>query len=432
MQQLKVPVHDFTPNDMVKLMEGLHRSLFDLLSNHVVLHHLSPYIGVKGLLHLAATSKILRWLVLHNPETFNYVDLSPFGVYTQYQTRKSQSREVSRQSLYHDALIQTKICVSGLSKHSLLDHVRILILDGHGIPVQTMTSLLMSDHYCIRVLSLSPIVWDEFHCLGKILRYMIRHSRPKGQPKLKAIYLFSKFGSTDSTLTIVPGYQESALMQGVTNVVGARLGAMTVDDTSNPTVADDGHGLSSDPWYSGSGEIIRSKNWTEFSSVLEACAGIIAFDAVLCRHDRGAMGDPLPHVATVALKGCQSCGSCPEGPAKVGTSPEDHLPLLSPPPLHSYSVRAAQDPGPCGEGRSAPGFIARCRSCLEGRWCETCNAWWCENCYSLPGRKSTWQSESQTPDVITGNGIKVHNDLCVEKCLMGYLLERGGEGGMWG
>jgi hypothetical protein len=141
-------------------------------------------------------------------------------------------------------------------------------------------------------------------------------------------------------------------------------------------------------------------------------------------------------VATYGLEGCSGCGSAPEGWTVWGENeqyPEestrssgyegDHseelldphvgrFPLLGHPPMHSVSVRVAMCPTgqrldgrrPCmasstsdietDDDMTSAGkesrkqlkarFIARCRACLQDRYCVSCNRWWCEACYNPP------------------------------------------------
>ena len=179
----------------------------------------------------------------------------------------------------------------------------------------------------------------------------------------------------------------------------------------------------------------------EWAQTIEACQGIIAFDAVLCRgprHDpeRAIKGDAVlgpesylsPAIATVALgpAGCETCHSSVEGPAQFGHSPASEMPLLSPIPLHSSTIRAAQMPHTI-EGSRFPLLFARCEGCLKGRWCERCNKWWDEGCYTpsvVSQRTELQQTEfiesvqtNGTTQVYSKAVIKVHNGLCVEHCL---------------
>jgi len=187
----------------------------------------------------------------------------------------------------------------------------------------------------------------------------------------------------------------------------------------------------------GCSPIARDNLWPrDVSDLLQTCDGIIAFDAVLCRHHSTDLSnfDPTPRIAVVRLAGCQSCGSCPEGPALPGVAPESHLPLLSPPPLHSSSVKAAQTMNV--QGATYAPLVVRCLNCLQNRWCERCNAWWCESCYVVERTKKTAGSEGAStwpaPTAHEHSKVRVHNGLCVSKCLINELLVGSGEGGMWG
>ena len=176
--------------------------------------------------------------------------------------------------------------------------------------------------------------------------------------------------------------------------------------------------------------------------VLE-CAGIIAFDALICRYCSTHFDSPERQesshspIAVFSLKGCevsqstnpcmlhrllnsvQVCQSAPEGPAIPGKSPPEPHPLVSPPPLYTSTDRAAQMPA---NAHSPPPLFARCQRCLKDRHCKGCNAWWCESCYTPPKAGSP----------IANVGINVHVDLWVSKCLVGELYSGAGEGGMWG
>jgi len=145
----------------------------------------------------------------------------------------------------------------------------------------------------------------------------------------------------------------------------------------------------------------------DWAATLQACAGAVAFDAVLCRAPRHANSPafgryPSPGaadesatrmaVASFALAGCAGCGDAPEGLVAYDRHTRDRpgeLPALAPPPLHETSVRAATRPchppqDNSGEGRPgttrAASFVARCATCLRDRYCARCHRWWCEDC----------------------------------------------------
>lgn len=65
---------------MAAVEDVLPGSLFDLLSNDLILRHTSPYLGIKSLVSLAATSKAYKSLVYDTPQVFQHVDLYGISV----------------------------------------------------------------------------------------------------------------------------------------------------------------------------------------------------------------------------------------------------------------------------------------------------------------------------------------------------------------
>ena len=403
-------------------------SLLDLLSNPLILTHISPYIGIRSLVSLAATSKAYKSLVYDTLQVFQHVDLSG---------TRSLTRVASEFDSYHDQMINRKIyfqkfdyIFSILENRKVLQDVRTLILDGLYVPNTVIENLLSDERYKIRLLSIRGINQPRPLDLVRNIRTSLH---PKTVSSIRAIYLFGQPSRPKEVLKF-----EHVMIgrKGITASMGAQLGAGNhmadgLDNFTKP-VAQDPY---SDSPYGAPGisyvlrDISVKSGWAE---MLEACTGLIAFDAVLCRHDRKIAPDGGPDIATVRLNGCNSCGTCPEGPAYPGISPANHLPLLSPPPLHSSKVEVAQRIDT--QGQPYPPLILRCRTCLKDRWCETCNAWWCESCYTIPKKISHSKGDS-TPSLssrASSEGIKVHNGLCVSKCLMDVLLNGIGEGGMWG
>lgn len=323
-----------------------------------------------------------------------------------------------------------------LENRNVIQNVRTLILDELFIPVTIIEDILCNERYQIRLLSLRTVYGLLMQDLMRILRHLILPSRPKGTPKLRGLYLFGHprrfqevYDFDEVMNTLKP--------TGITASVGAQLGAGTymvdydLDDSQRL--------FGKDPYSDSPYGVLGTSNalggtWaaSEWPYILEACAGLIHFDAVLCRHNRESVPDPRPKLATVRLTGCKSCGTCPESPAYPGVSPADHLPLLSPPPLHSSKVEVAQRIDT--NGQPYPPLILRCRTCLKDRWCERCNDWWCESCYTIPQNRCTTKGDSASTvsGPASNEDIKVHNGLCISKCLMDELLNGVGEGGMWG
>ncbi|MCJ1450207.1 hypothetical protein MMC28_000536 [Mycoblastus sanguinarius] len=409
-------------------------SLLDLLRNSLVLRQISPYLGITGLVTLAATSISFQSLIYNTPHVFSRADLSKLKSCLEVRGPYSHYADVEQSSLSTDDYYAQPLQIAfySLRQHNLLQDVRTLILDGLAVPATIITEILCDEAYNIRILSLRGVKELGDEKLIQILRYIIRSSRPQGTPKLKGLYYFSAIQPTSDYLAadLRRHFATQHRQAGVTNTVGAQLGGDSGAFHAQP-VRSSLH--QANPWYSASGELLKLHFEDQWASLMQACEGLIAFDAVLCRHPVDPEGnlDSRPKTATISLGGCQSCGSCPEGPAFPGKSIEARLPMLAPPPFHSPHVKAAQRLE--NNGLPHPAFIARCRACLKDRWCERCNTWWCESCYAVPKRR-TPASMAVTPMGAKNfdEKIKVHNDLCVSKCLMDELLNRVGEGGMWG
>ncbi len=409
--------------------------LFDLLSNSLILAQTCPYLRISSLLSLAATSKSFSSMIYGSPYSFRYLDLSvvkdgPLTDDDAIQARSIVSHtntHLTVEEFYSRAL---RWVFDSLERRNALKDITTLILDGLSVPGALLNEIICRESYNVRILSIRECVNLNEQTLLQILKYIIRPSRPEGTPKLKGLYYFGVTDRVNSKL-VIARRRIRQVTSGVTFSPGARLGMQLNQRSHHELMA----GLESQrhDWYTAFGKLLSLKFEDEWVQMLQACAGIISFDAVLCRHNRESF--EWPKIATISLgpEGCQNCHSSPEGPAFAGESPIDQLPLLAPPPLHASTVRAAQKPA---VGTSfTPPFFARCRVCLEGRWCERCNVWWCENCYSVPKAGTQAMSKGErhygTEENIS-DSIKVHLGLCVQGCLMEEMYHGAGEGGMWG
>ena len=393
-------------------------SLLDLLSNDLILRHTSPYIGVHSLVSLAATSRAYKSLVYNTPQVFQHVDIHGINP-TIGLNQGHRIRDI----------------FTFLEDRNVVQHVRTLVLDNLLVPITVMEDLLCNERYQIRLLSLRGVYAMDVFDFSQVLNHLIRPSRPRGTPKLQGLYLFGKSSRPREVYNFDEATTRSEAT-GITASLGAQLGAGNHTDYDlnylrKPYKEDP---YSNSPYGAlGPWNPLRSLlNNSDWADILEACARLIAFDAVLCRHSRESVLDHRPQLATIRLTGCISCGTCPEGPAYPGNSPADHLPLLSPPPLHSSKLEVAQRIDT--NGQPYPPLILRCRICLKDRWCERCNVWWCESCYTTPKNRSPPRGDtaSTMSGLASNEDIKVHNGLCVSKCLMDELLNGAGEGGMWG
>ena len=414
-------------------MLGSGICLYDTLSNPLILLKVTPLLSLSSLFALAGTSKAFHALIWKTPLVFRRLDL------------RVLRKDPKRHKLGHPD--ETSIvycwktlheCSTQFKKWNALESVSILILDGLAVPQDWLTNFLLGEPNNVRLLSIREL--RDFHPedVKKLLISLIAASRA-GISKIKGVYYFGlKDDLTDRnefTTASPRGHVPTTGViyissTGVMSSPGAQLGAPA-------PIPNDGGNLPSSRvgWYDGAGKLpftrLRSayqlRRWAE---LLHSSVGVVAFDIVSCRRcPMTAEGkEKIPELATVSLKGCQICGSCPEGIAYAGKSPASHLPLIAPVPLYSSNVRVAQIPPM--ETTTVPPLIARCSKCLEDRWCVNCNAWWCESCYTPP-RKGLSQAENMQSKQ-SGGSIKVHYGVCVENCLVSELYSGAGEGGMWG
>ncbi|KAF2712097.1 hypothetical protein K504DRAFT_400577 [Pleomassaria siparia CBS 279.74] len=380
-------------------------TLSDILSNTLILRQTAPHLPVSSIYALAATSKALHNLIYQSPEAFRYLDLSIVqSAVAPYEPLDSGGISWRRQrmdeSLTEDEFYSGPLrgIFSKLERRHLLRNVCTLVLDGLSVPADLIREIIAEDKYNVRLLSIRETKNLNERKLQQILRYAVRPNRPVGTPRVKGIYFF---GAREP----LPLEEElnnrkkwsSSPPKGVMASLGAQIGAewnQKSADTLNAVLA-----RTEDKWYQSSGRMLSKSPSLEWAETLAACEGIISFDAVLCRgprHDSTkafasatlTTGGPNPSsflkpaIATIALGfGCESCHSCPESPAEFGQSPASQFPLLSPLPLHSCSVRAAQMPHTIDGSRPPPLFV-RCEDCLKTRWCQRCHKWWDEDCYA--------------------------------------------------
>lgn len=406
----------------------LPTTLLSLLQNTLILSHTLPYLPAPSLLKLASTSRDFYALIFQDfpSYAFRHLDLSilpsrllraginPVSVAfeTLYYGCPNQLTESTDD--YYAAPLRRVFYV--LKKQRTLQYITTLILDNLTVPASLVREILCDEPYNVRILSLRSVKSLGDGKLIQILRYLIRPSRPADTPKLKGLYYFTPADSPCPP-GLQPGNQISSLRHpgGVTTVAGANLGYRAPSTCTLP------RGMT---WTNGEGKLFHpnDSDHETWASLVEACQGIIAFDTVVCPHRlRPDLGSRLANIA-LSDKGCQKCHSAPEQPLTYGKSPAHQLPLLVPPPLFSSTVKAAQSLAPAENST----FYARCTTCMKDRRCESCNAWWCEDCYTTPDQRI----QGSAPG--TGTEIKVHMGLCVSKCLIEELYTGLGEGGMWG
>jgi hypothetical protein len=457
------PYPSFTMGPLLQ-DEPILPMLADVLSNSLVLQQTAPYLPVASIYALAATSRALHRIVRHSSEVFRYLDLSVVkSAILPYEPLDSGgiSWRVERmdESLTEDEFYSGPLrgIFSTLQRQQVLYSIHTLVLDGLSVPADLVREIIADDRFNVRILSIREAKHLNERKLQQVLRYAVRPSRPRGTPKIRGIYFFGPRESTQVRDVPIDKKSSPNSSRGIMFSQGARIGAewnQKSSDALNAIMAP-----TEDKWYQCSGRMMAKRPSHEWAETLKACEGIIAFDAILCRgprHDAskayinnapGGLPNPAsylsPAIATVALgpAGCETCHSCPEGPAIYGHSPTSALPLLSPIPLHSSSLRAAQIPQ-TADGSQPPSLYARCEDCLKGRWCERCHKWWDEDCYtaSTVAQRTELQQTEFIEDV-SANGttrimpkkiIKVHMGLCVENCLVDEMMAGAGSNGMWG
>lgn len=441
-------------------------SLVDLLSTTIILRQTAPYLPATSLCALAKTSRALRQVIRQSPEAFRYLDLSPLkaaicaideplDVGGNNWRHERMDEALTEDDFYSGPL---RGILNKLEQQHILRNVHTLILDGLSVTAEFVKELLTEDKYNVRILSIREVKHLNERKLQQYLRYAVRPTRAAGTPRVKGIYLFGSRDPASPSDSSTTKRSASPVSRGVMSSQGAQIGAEWNHKSLDALSA--ALARTADKWYQSSGKMIAKRPSPDWAEIMQACEGIIAFDAVLCRgprHDpsqaywRDGTNDGQHHpasylrpsIATIALgpTGCEACHSCPEEPAVFGSSPSSPLPLLTPVPLHSSSVRAAQMPHTL-DGSKPPPLFVRCENCLKGRWCERCHKWWDEDCYTGPTvAHRTELQQTELIETVGPNGvsqilpkqtIKVHMGLCVEHCLVDEWMSGAGGNGMWG
>lgn len=340
-----------------------------------------------------------------------------------------------------------------MRKRNFLQDVRTLILDGLAVPADLITEIITSDAFNVRILSIREVKHLNERKLQQALLYAIRSSRAANTPRLHGIYIFGPKDIVVSSRTHRQNRNDHSVTScrsshgGVMSSQGAQIGAEW-NAKSESALAED-IARNSDKWFGRSGKLFSRMISTEWAEVIQSCEGIISFDAVVCNGPRHTAFIPKvvngsapvwynnpelaisPRVATYALDGCHGCGKAPEGLSSLRCSTIDRLPLLSPPTIHSSTIKAAKQPLQ-GIGIEKK-LLVRCIDCLRTRYCEGCHKWWCEDCYETSsGYSSNQPWDLGFESAHSDKTVKVHMGLCVENCLVGEMMSGAGSNGMWG
>lgn len=448
-------------------------TLLDLLANTLILHHTVPYLPVSALLSLGGTSKAFQALIYKTPGVFRHLDLStalgaaiafaPIDAGGEIWRNERMDEAVTEDDFYSGPL---RGVFSNLRRKNKLQDVQTLILDGLSVPADLVWEIMGEDQYRVRILSIRDAKNLNEKKLMQVLRYCVRPSRQEGMPKLKGLYVLGPRDSSSLEAGRILPEKRALYHTGVTSSEGAQLG-MEWNNRSHQALSS-ALAADGDRWYQPWGRMIPRHPVTEWAETIQACEGLIAFDAVLCRGPRHSVPqDPMPAelfdvpesatarclspaIATVALgAGCAICHTSPEGPASFPESAPAQLPLLAPVLRHSSTVRAAQRPSTASTASQPVKLFVRCEKCLENRWCERCNRWWCESCYDNKANHSRRfrppSPQAADSDVAGGHTapgsveptrpahvLKVHLGLCTERCLVSEMMAGAGSGGMWG
>ncbi|EEP77745.1 predicted protein [Uncinocarpus reesii 1704] len=379
-------------------------SLSDILSNSLVIDHLAPYMSVASLLSLASTNKTMRSLVMDTPYVFRHLDLTQCrGALPVSSSGLEDNYDPSSMETEDEFYAQPLTAIFGdLGRRAILQDVRTLVLDGLSVPANLVAKIVLTDEFNISILSIRGCLNLNERNLMQALQYAVRPGRAKGMPRVKGIYHFSK--DCDQPSCSRP----------------ASLGARHRPDQPQPghrsrhTLHDQEKDARRHDWYKPSGQVLKDTITNGWAQTVQLCQGIISFDAVLCRsprHDPNSytsdnpkrLGPYLPPaIATIALgpRGCEGCGTVPEGPAVWGHSPEEYFPLLSPPPLHSSRITAAKNPAVYKN--ETPSLIMQCEDCVRNRLCRRCSRWWCSDCLQDPEILRNPGTASQPPGMFAG------------------------------
>ncbi|KAJ1324778.1 proprotein convertase subtilisin/kexin type 5 [Microdochium nivale] len=411
--------------------ESLHQhdpALLTLLANSLVLHQIVPYLPVSSLLRLASTSSSFRSLVHQSHGVFRHLDLATVKRAQPCVDNSSPTTAPRRETpdVHHDRFAvepteddiysaPLRGVLATLRQRDILGNVQTLVLDGLSVTAELLNDMLIDPSIPVRILSVRGCVNLNEAKLMQTLRFAYRRGRAPDSPRLKGLYIF---GSKDDLFEIegAPRARSSRAnsMTGSaglarsdrsgsssSNSVSIAWNPMSQSSSDNAVAAVDG-----DDWYHTHGRIISRKIADGWAETLLDCRDSLRFDAVLCtgpRHQNSPAFGRVPvssyssqaratpwAVATFAVGGCAVCGTAPEGFTVHGESPEEQLPLLAPLLVHSSNVKTACRPGGASSessrGSQPPRFVPRCLECIRERYCFSCDQWWCESCYQVPGQ----------------------------------------------
>ncbi|KAI1824258.1 hypothetical protein F4861DRAFT_531031 [Xylaria intraflava] len=383
--------HTRGPSQLPPVVPGLRV----LLSNTLVLYQTIPYLPFPAIVNLAATSHSFHALLHGTPGVFRHLDLTQTKLRTTQQSNdarpNTRNDEVTEDEVYSSPL---RHIFSSLRRYNILGDVNTLVLDGLSVTAEFINDILVDPSLRIHILSIRDVKNLNERKLMQALRYACRPTRPEDTPRLKGLYYFGeKNDAPPAAASLSPQAALVVASRGANiSVVWNQKSRHALKSTTGEREVED--------WYSQRGRMINKHIDDGWAETLLDCREMLRFDAVLCtgpRHQNSSAFGKVPitpvpahgcrpwGVATYAVGGCAACGSAPEGFTVYGDAHPSELPLLSPIPLHSSTVKSATRPrAMVSESNQRHEFVPRCAECISERYCHSCNRWWCESCYQVP------------------------------------------------
>lgn len=447
-------------------MDLLPTSLLELLQNPIICDIILPYLPLSSLIRLSRTARSYHDWVFNTPNVFRYLDLTKCkGAYTPFLAPVDSGGHSWRAERMDENLTEEEFfsgplrnVLNKLGRRNILQDVTVLVLDNLSSVTNDIVFDIVTDpKYSVRLLSIRKCLNVNQVRLQHFLHYLCRPSRPEGTPKLQGLYVF-----TDPAHDEIARDMRVDPSTGITSVDGAALGLL-------PTAKASEHIENAHKWYSPSGRVMSTgaTSRSSWEQTMVICSGIICFDAVLCKsmHEAAVSGlhdasreflennrPEVPTMATIALgqDGCSSCGKAPAGTPTWGETDIMEFPLLAPPPSSGKLIDAVRPVRLRNSSNDRPPqLIVSCTWCLVNRHCDSCQRWWCADCYNPKRSKklrdlealsnagldyvpssSELQTAAESSDA-KKDSVKVFNGFCVEYCLVGEMMAGAGSNGMW-
>ena len=261
-------------------------TLIDILANTVILRQLAPYISIRSLLSLSATNKAIRELIFSQPEPWRHLDLtgvksaiiesSPIDIGGFAWRAERMDESLTEEDFYAGPL---RGILGRLHSKRILKNIQILVLDGLSVPADLVREIVAEDRYNVKILSLRESNNLNQSRLQRVLRYITRPTRAEETPRLKALYFF---GPKDTARPFIWQQRDPPKFSlGVMDSEGAQIGAEWNRKSSvalGTSIRDD-----ETRWYGCTGRVMK-RPLSDWPETLQACKGLICFDAVLCRY----------------------------------------------------------------------------------------------------------------------------------------------------